>query len=309
MMERTQAAVTIAGSVGKSTTSRMLESILAAADAVTHDAPQILVVLSEGPNEQGQPWRDNLQSLTSRGVAVLSADDASVAESRLDGAITFGLASTAHFRVNAIHATLNGTSFLLHHDGVTYPVALSILGEYQATNAAASIAAAYARGVDIRTAIAALERITLAGRWTMETLPGPSGTVIINDAVSATMHSTSAALKTLALVTPAGRRSVAVLGELTAPETSSREDHDRIGRLVVRLNVKKLVVVGESARHIHNAAGLEGSWDGESVLVGSRDEAYALLRDDLRSGDVVLVKSTARAGLGHLGDRLGSVAS
>ncbi len=74
---------------------------------------------------------------------------------------------------------------------------------------------------------------------------------------------------------------------------------------MVRLNVRKLIVVGHGARHIHNAAGLEGSWDGESVLVETPDEAYDLLRDDLGAGDIVLVKSSKSANLRFLGDRLG----
>jgi UDP-N-acetylmuramoyl-tripeptide--D-alanyl-D-alanine ligase len=75
----------------------------------------------------------------------------------------------------------------------------------------------------------------------------------------------------------------------------------------VRLNVQKLIVVGHAARHIHNAAGLEGSWDGESVLVDNVEEAYAVLREELREGDVVLVKSSNSAGLRHLGDRIAGV--
>jgi UDP-N-acetylmuramoyl-tripeptide--D-alanyl-D-alanine ligase len=55
------------------------------------------------------------------------------------------------------------------------------------------------------------------------------------------------------------------------------------------------------------AAGLEGSWDGESLLVDTIDEAYDLLRPTLRAGDVVLVKSSKSAGLRFLGDRLAGV--
>jgi len=73
----------------------------------------------------------------------------------------------------------------------------------------------------------------------------------------------------------------------------------------VRLNIQKLIVVGHGARHIHNAAGLEGSWDGESMLVATADEAYDRIRDDLRAGDVVLVKSSKSANLRFLGDRIG----
>jgi UDP-N-acetylmuramoyl-tripeptide--D-alanyl-D-alanine ligase len=73
---------------------------------------------------------------------------------------------------------------------------------------------------------------------------------------------------------------------------------------VVRLNVGQLIVVGEGARHIHNAAGLEGSWDGESQLTSTADSAYDLLREDLRAGDIVLVGSSGLMPLESITARL-----
>jgi UDP-N-acetylmuramoyl-tripeptide--D-alanyl-D-alanine ligase len=143
----------------------------------------------------------------------------------------------------------------------------------------------------------------------MQALEPAPGILVINDASEATPASTATALKVLAELGIGASRTIAVLGELGEVGDEWREEHDRIGRIVVRLNIGKLVVVGDGARHIHNAAGLEGSWDGESVLVASADEAYDLLESDVRSGDVVLVKSSAQAGLGPLGDRLGRAAA
>ena len=141
----------------------------------------------------------------------------------------------------------------------------------------------------------------------MEVLRPANGAIIINDAYNASPDSMAAALKTLAQVRGPENRSVAVLGEMAELGEYADEEHDRIGRLAVRLNVQKLVVVGHGARHIHNAAGLEGSWDGESVYVSTMQEAYDLLRDDVRAGDIVLVKSSKSANLRFLGDRLGGV--
>jgi UDP-N-acetylmuramoyl-tripeptide--D-alanyl-D-alanine ligase len=186
-------------------------------------------------------------------------------------------------------------------------VLLRILGEHHVMNALATLAVARELGLDLDTAITALETVPRAERWRMEVLTRSDGIVVINDAYNASPDSMSAALKTLAQVIEPGQRSIAVLGEMTALGEYSDEEHDRIGRLVVRLNIQKLIVVGHGARHIHNAAGLEGSWDGESILVASADEAYDLLRDDLRAGDVVLVKSSKSANLRFLGDRLGEV--
>jgi len=136
--------------------------------------------------------------------------------------------------------------------------------------------------------------------------PG-DGITIINDAYNASPDSTAAALKTLVQITGPGRRSIAVLGEMAELGEFADEEHDRVGLLAVRLNVAQLVVVGERAKRIHAAAGLEGSWDGESVFVADRAAAYDFLRGFLQTGDVVLVKSSKSAGLRFLGDELGKV--
>jgi UDP-N-acetylmuramoyl-tripeptide--D-alanyl-D-alanine ligase len=242
-------------------------------------------------------------------VAILNADDdrvASMASMTSARIVSFGLDERADFHAEDLRATATGTSFVLVAGGERRPVRLRILGEHHVMNAVAAIAAAHELSVPLDDAIAAIESVPRAERWRMESLRSTSGAVIINDAYNASPDSTAAALKTLAQIVTPDQRSIAILGEMAELGDVSDEEHDRIGRLVVRLNIQKLIVVGHQARHIHNAAGLEGSWDGESVLVSTAEEAYDLLRDELREGDVVLVKSSKSAGLRFLGDRLGA---
>ncbi len=245
-------------------------------------------------------------------VAILNADDFRVAamqELTAARVVWFGLDDTSDPRAEDLAATAAGTSFTLVSGGERRAVMLHILGEHHVMNALATIAAARALGVPLDSAVEAIESVVRAERWRMEVLHPGGGITVINDAYNASPDSTAAALKTLAQLVEPTQRSVAVLGEMTELGEVSDEEHDRIGRLVVRLNIQKLIVVGHGARHIHNAAGLEGSWDGESVLVATADEAYDFLRGELREGDVVLVKSSKSAGLRFLGDRLGGVAS
>lgn len=245
-------------------------------------------------------------------VAILNADDFRVAAMRsLTPArvVWFGLDELADPRADDLIASAAGTSFTLISDGERRTVTLKILGEHHVMNALAAIAATRELGIPLDAALEAIESVTRAERWRMEVLHPGGGITVVNDAYNASPDSTAAALKTLAQLVDPSQRSVAVLGEMTELGDVADEEHDRIGRLVVRLNIQKLVVVGHGARHIHNAAGLEGSWDGESVLVATADEAYDLLRGELREGDVVLVKSSKSAGLRFLGDRLGGVDS
>ena len=76
-------------------------------------------------------------------------------------------------------------------------------------------------------------------------------------------------------------------------------EHDRIGRLAVRLDISRLVIVGtgRSVNAMHQGAIMEGSWGSESVMVPDADAALALLLSELVPGDVVLVKASNAAGL------------
>ncbi len=263
-----------------------------------------------GPDAVERAKSEMVKDLPASAVAVLNRDDprvAGMAHMTAAPVTWFGLDDDADVRGSDIEATASGTAFTLEADGQSRRVQLRILGEHHVMNALAAIAATRALGVSIEHSVPALETLARAARWRMEVQPRPDGVVVINDAYNASPDSMAAALKTLAQITTGGQRSVAVLGEMAELGEYANEEHDRIGRLAVRLNVKKLIVVGHNARHIHNAAGLEGSWDGESVLVATADEAYDLLRDQLHAGDVVLVKSSGSAGLRFLGDRIAGV--
>jgi UDP-N-acetylmuramoyl-tripeptide--D-alanyl-D-alanine ligase len=248
--------------------------------------------------------------LPATSIALLNADDDRVAAMAGMTRATvrwFGLSESADVRAEDIEASATGTRFTLVVGEQRMPVSLRILGEHHVLNALAALSVARELGIDLNAAIETLETVARAERWRMELLMPESGAIVINDAYNASPDSMSAALKTLAQIRGENDRTIAVLGEMAELGEYSDEEHDRIGRLVVRLNIRKLIVVGHGARHIHNAAGLEGSWDGESVYVSTADEAYDLLREDLGTGDIVLVKSSKSANLRFLGDRLGGV--
>jgi UDP-N-acetylmuramoyl-tripeptide--D-alanyl-D-alanine ligase len=220
----------------------------------------------------------------------------------------FGTNEGADVRAENIALTLAGTRFDLLVNGETLgPVNLRILGEHQVMNALASLAVAKVLGLDLKSAIASLEELDLAERWRMQLLSGPNGSLVINDAYNASPDSMRAALQTLATLGRQGHKTIAILGEMAELGHESVAQHDEIGRLVVRLNIDQLFVVGQGAKLIHLGAMQEGSWDGESKFVDTIDEALEQVRDLLGSGDIVLVKSSKSANLRFLGDALAEV--
>jgi UDP-N-acetylmuramoyl-tripeptide--D-alanyl-D-alanine ligase len=263
--------------------------------------------------------------LPATATALLNVDDDRVARmrARTDARVVgFGTSAGADYRISGVTTDRDGTRFTLTAPPVgdagtgtggatsapeTADVRLAILGEHHAMNAAAALSVAHLWGVSLAEGAAALATMTRAERWRMELLQGPDGVTVINDAYNASPDSTAAALRTLAQVARPGERTVAVLGEMAELGEYSVEEHDRIGRLVVRLGIGQLVVVGRGAMALHQAATLEGSWDGESVFIEDVDDAVHALQDIVRPGDVVLVKSSKSAGLRFVGDRLGGV--
>lgn len=298
------APIQIFGSTGKTVVRVMIDHVLAAAaDNVT--LPGTVIVLSPGGTADPAAWTE--QAFPAPALAVVSADHQQLVDAvpAQVHTITFGYDGESEFRVSDVRTTLRDTQFTLHHAGQQHAVALAALGEQAVMPAAATIAVASEAGLTVDAGIAALAQLSDLGPGRMQVLTREPATIIA-DTSGATLESVAAALKALASITGLGR-SVAVLGELATGEEDPREAHDRIGRLIVRLNVKKLIVIGTAARHIHNAAGLEGSWDGESILVDTAQQAYDLIREDLWPDDVVLVKASREASLEALALRLAGV--
>lgn len=271
-------------------------------------APDIAVVLNVGHAHVGEfgdqatigrAKSELVSALKPGGVAVLNADDPIVAAmaSKAPGrVITFG-ESAADVQVTDLRLDqLARPSFRLVHEGKAVEVTLHLSGEHAAVNAAAAAAAALAAGLDLATAADRLSSAEPQSRWRMEVTHSSGGVVLVNDAYNANPESTRAALKSLAAMS-AGGRSWAVLGEMLELGDSSTDAHDSIGRLAVRLDISRLVAVGEGARPIHMGAAHEGSWGEESTWVPDTEAAVALLRAELRPGDVVLVKASRSVGL------------
>lgn len=198
-------------------------------------------------------------------------------------------------------------SFQLHFpDGQSFQIDSQLIGEHHVYNLLAAATAAYQCGIDPATIAQELGQAKAISRWRMQRTDRPDGVTIINDAYNANPESMTAALQTLAQL---GRhqqqgRTWAVLGAMLELGQDSLKEHDRIGQLAVRLNISKLIAVGQEAKPIYNTAHLEGSWGKEATWVASPQEAFELLKGELEAGDIVLFKSSNGAGLGALGQEV-----
>jgi UDP-N-acetylmuramoyl-tripeptide--D-alanyl-D-alanine ligase len=287
--------------------------------------PQIAVVLNVGTAHLGefgtrQAIADTKaelpQAVPESGVVILNVDDAAVAAmAQLTAARVLRVSrdsNTADLWADAITLDeLARARFTLHAGDLAVDVALAVHGDHQVSNALCAAAVALECGATGEQIAAALAGAGPVSQHRMAVATRSDGVTVINDAYNANPDSMRAGLAALAWMARgadgagtrgARRRSFAVLGEMGELGDDAISEHDRIGRLAVRLDVSRLVVVGtgRAMSAMHHGAVMEGSWGAEATQVDDVDAALALLRAELRSGDVVLVKASKSAGLAAL---------
>ncbi|BBY01345.1 UDP-N-acetylmuramoyl-tripeptide--D-alanyl-D-alanine ligase [Mycobacterium seoulense] len=279
------------------------------------------------------------QSVPSSGVVILNFDDPAVAAmARVTDARVVRVSRFSHTDSGPSDVWADGVSldelarprFTLHamdsRGPVEVDVQLGVYGDHQVTNALCASAVALQCGATAEQVAAALAHAGPVSRHRMHVTTRADGVTVIDDAYNANPDSMRAGLQALAWIAHAPqpghsadagekRRSWAVLGEMAELGEDAVAEHDRIGRLAVRLDVSRLVVVGSgrSMSAMHHGAVMEGSWgagaDRGAVIVADADAALALLRAEVRPGDVVLVKASNAAGLGALADALAAEGS
>ena len=241
-----------------------------------------------------------IEGLPDDGVAVLHADNPLVvaqAPRTRARILTFGEAADADVRASDVALdALARPAYTVHVGETSARIQLKMAGEHQVANALAATAMALAAGIDLEAIAESLATYEPVSKWRMEVHERPDGVIVVNDAYNANPESMRAALKALTAMGQ-GRRTWAVVGEMKEIGDTSVDEHDAIGRLAVRLDINRLVAVGDGARPVHLGASQEGSWGNESTWVADADAALQLLRDELRPGDVVLVKASRSIGL------------
>lgn len=220
-------------------------------------------------------------------VVALNVDDPRVVAIRLPGGVhrvTWGREEGADIRLldAALVPETLGTRAVWQTPAGRLEATIPAPGAHVAHNAAGALVIAYALGVDLRQAAAALERYEPVGmRMRREALPG--GAIALNDAYNANPQSTEASLRTLAALP--GRRA-AVLGDMLELGPDEAEWHRKVAAVARGLKLDLLVFVGPRM----SAAAPEGA-----LAFADPIDAVEPLRAWLRSGDHVLFKGSRGA--------------
>jgi UDP-N-acetylmuramoyl-tripeptide--D-alanyl-D-alanine ligase len=278
--------------------------------------PRIGVVLNVGVAHIGEFGSQDqiavakgelVEALGTDGLAVLNADDprvAAMAARTTARVVMVGEADSAEVRAEQVSLDDRGrASYTLVTPEGSEAVRLAVTGRHQVANTLAAVAVARELGAPVADIAGWLSDLRLVSTRRMDVFDRADDVTVIDDSYNANPASTSAALAALTDMVGgrrggagradgAGTRSIAVLGYMAEMGDYERSGHEEVGRLAATLGVDLLIVVGQQAAPIHDGAVAVANWGGKSVQVTDQDAAVALLRDELRAGDVVLVKGS-----------------
>jgi UDP-N-acetylmuramoyl-tripeptide--D-alanyl-D-alanine ligase len=224
------------------------------------------------------------------GTAVLNHDEPLVrrmADRTQAEIFYYGLTSEADLWADEIEGLgLGGVRFVMHYEGDAIHVRVPLLGRHSVHTALRASAVGLVDGLTWEEIVAGLQ----GGQSQLRlfAVPGPNGSLLLDDTYNAAPPSMIAALNLLAELE--GRR-IAVLGDMLELGEFEERGHRMVGVRAAEV-VDELVTIGERARWIADEAMRAGLVPTAVTQLADVAEATEFLRGRVGSGDVVLIKGS-----------------
>lgn len=225
-----------------------------------------------------------------QGTAILNYDDPWVrqmaAQTRAN-VFFYGLDSAAELWADRIEGMgLEGIRFRLHYHSEVLHLHVPLIGAHSVQTALRAAAVGLVEGLTWGEIIDGLQQAHTQLR--LVAVHTQSGALILDDSYNASPESTLSALNLLAEL---GGRRIAVLGEMLELGQYERQGHEIVGLRAAEV-AERLIAVGERAQMIVQAAQKAGMPAQKITWVADVPTALELLREELKDGDVALIKGS-----------------
>lgn len=230
-----------------------------------------------------------VESLPANGVVFLNCDDAYAGQFGRDfhgRVVYFGSGPCADPQIFSIEEHIDELHVSYRAGQREGAFTLRMLGAHNASNAIAGLAVALEAGVDPDAAAKALSTLTAGDKRGQVIEVG--GATILNDSYNSNPEALRSMIRTLA-ARPANGRRILMAGEMLEMGEHGPALHIACGRAAAEAGLDLVVAVQGNAEHLATAACAGGV---PAVFLRDADAAGAWLRENLRAGDVVLVKGS-----------------
>jgi len=232
-----------------------------------------------------------IDAVSAKGTAVLNHDDQFfdqwLQQAGNKKVVSFGLSPDADVYASDIQCSPNGSEFKVHHNGQEEDAFISLLGQHNVVNALAVIAATVSMGMSLQDVIAALKNLPeVPGR--LQASDGFGGIQIIDDSYNASPASVKAAIDVLKLYET---KTSLVLGDMAELGDSFITTHEEIGLYAKTAGIDELIATGNGGRSTVEAFAENAHW------MADKDQVVEYLKNNVKPGQVVLVKGSRSAGM------------
>ncbi len=235
-----------------------------------------------------------LARLPRDGAVVLNADDPYYEFFRCRArcpVVSFGFREQADVRGSHVQRKGARTEFRCHVAGRrrSHRLALHVHGTHNVSNALAAIAVGHVLGLSVANMATGLSRFRPVALRSQ--VSSWQGVTVIQDYYNANPDSMKAAVSLLQEL-GAGRRTIAVLGDMLELGTETRTLHREVGAFLAGRRVSLLVACGELGREVAHGASTEGMTASRVFEARGVNDAARILKKLVEPGDVVLLKAS-----------------
>ncbi|MBK8985094.1 MAG: UDP-N-acetylmuramoyl-tripeptide--D-alanyl-D-alanine ligase [Chloroflexi bacterium] len=244
-----------------------------------------------------------VESLPAQGTAVLNKDDDRVmgmAAHTPARIFTYGLNPAADVWADNIHSMgLEGIRFTLHHDREALSLQVPLIGRHSVHTALRATAVGLVEGLSWDQIISGLADSRAQLR--LVAVPGPRGSIIIDDTYNSSPDSAMAALN---LLHDLDGRRLAVLGDMLELGYMEEASHRLVGRRAAEV-AHVLLTVGQRARWLGEEALKVGMAPDRVFMVDDLATAVAALQEIIAPQDMILIKGSLGMNMSRIVAALG----
>lgn len=201
---------------------------------------------------------------------------------------TYGIENSSE--INAIDVKLNieNSTFVAKSKEEKIEITVPVAGEHFVYNALCAIQVGKILKISNEQIQEGIAKFELTKKR-METRKLENGATLINDSYNASYESMKASIKYLG--SHVEKRKIAVLGDMFELGEYAKELHEKVGEEIAKNNIDILICTGENSKYIVKKAQEENDKI-EIHFLKNNEEILQKLQENLRDGDIVLVKAS-----------------
>ncbi len=234
-----------------------------------------------------------LNGLQDKGTIIINQDNDLLQKwAKEDGKyhkLTYGIEEKSDVMAEDIKIQETESKFKIKEANKTYEIEVPISGKHFIYNSLSAIAVGKILEIPMEQIIKGIKDFKLTNkRMDIQTIE--EEITVINDSYNASYDSMKASLEYMHKL--AGKRKIAILGDMLELGKFAKQLHQKVGEEVVKNEVDLLITVGPLAHYIAEEAIEKGMKEQEVIEFLTNKEVVFYLKQNMKKGDIILLKAS-----------------